>query len=89
MGKMDEKEMIGITIIAFIFSPFILVGRLIKSIGESLGIVEPEKYEYNPQLDPNYVAPENVKNGDETPATETGNIKPQGFDNPNKLDPNS
>lgn len=54
MGKMDEKEMIAISIIAIIFSPFIIAGRIIKNIGQTLGIIEPEKNEYDPKMDPNY-----------------------------------
>ena len=96
MGNMTEKEKIAIGIIALIFSPFIILGRVIKSIGESLGVIEPEKYDYNPKLDPNYVPPElepkvdnNTSSGQ---VTEPPVSKPQigqGFDNPNRLDPNS
>lgn len=53
MGNMSTEEKIGISILAIIFAPFILVGRALKSIGQSLGLVREETYEYDPTLDPN------------------------------------
>jgi hypothetical protein len=92
MGKMEKEEMFAISIIALIFSPFILAGRLIRTIGESLGIIERETYEYDPLKDPNYNRPPEPEI-EQPIVSETSNTsKPkigQGFDNPNKLDPNS
>lgn len=96
MGKMDEKEMIAISIIAIIFSPFIIAGKIIKSIGVSLGLIEEEKHEYDPTMDPNYQS-SNVENKtqEETIVEQKEPNKPyiykpgeQGYTE-NKLDPNS
>ena len=94
MGNMTPQEKVGLVILSVVFAPFILIGRALKSIGESLGLIEKEKYEYDPKTDPNYVPPEAVQNATEPanvvgPVTNENKVKPQGFDNPNRLDPNS
>ena len=54
MGNMSTGEKIGISIIAIISFPFILIGNALKSIGQALGIVEKDKeLEYDPTMDPN------------------------------------
>jgi hypothetical protein len=51
---MSTQEKVGISILAIIFAPFILVGRALKSIGQSLGLIEQEKeLQYDPTKDPN------------------------------------
>ena len=86
MGKMDEKEMLVISIVSLLVSPFIIVGNVAHKIGVMMGWVKEENsYEYDPKLDPNSSV--NQPQDSETPVS-----KPtigQGFDNPNKLDPNS
>lgn len=53
MGNMSPQEKVGIVILSIIFGPFILVGRALKSIGQSLGLIKEETYEYDPTTDPN------------------------------------
>lgn len=48
MGKMDKKEMFVISAIAFIFSPFFVIGKAIRTIGESLGIIKKEDIQPEP-----------------------------------------
>jgi len=48
MGKMDKKEMFVISAIAFIFSPFFIIGKAIKSIGKALGIVKKDDTQPEP-----------------------------------------
>jgi hypothetical protein len=52
MGNMTPQEKVGVVILSFIFGPFILIGRAIRSIGESIGLIEKETYEYDPTKDP-------------------------------------
>jgi hypothetical protein len=40
MGKMDKKEIMVISIITLIFSPFFVIGKAIRTVGESLGIIK-------------------------------------------------
>jgi hypothetical protein len=87
MGKMDEKELLVISIVSVLVSPFIIVATLPTIInGVLMGWAKEENsYEYDPKLDPNSSV--NQPQVSETPVS-----KPtigQGFDNPNKLDPNS
>lgn len=54
MGNMSTEEKVGITILSIIFGPFILIGRALKSIGQSIGLIEKDKeIEYDPTQDPN------------------------------------
>jgi len=101
MGNMTPQEKVGLVILSVVFAPFILIGRALKSIGESLGLIEKENYDYDPLKDPNYRPPEEEQIGTKKPVSENGQSVPsgtskvskpkigQGFENPNKLDPNS
>ena len=60
MGKMDQKEMFVISVVALLFSPFIIAGKIIKEIGISMGIIEKENYDYDPSKDQN-IKPEEEK----------------------------
>jgi hypothetical protein len=54
MGNMSTGEKIGISIIAIIAFPFMLIGNALKHIGQALGIIEQDKeLEYDPTKDPN------------------------------------
>ena len=53
MGKMDNKEMFVISAIAFIFSPFFMIGKAIKSIGRSLGIFKEDNIQPEPPKEEN------------------------------------
>ena len=54
MGNMSPQEKVGVVILSIIFGPFILVGRALKSIGQSLGLIErDEEIQYDVTKDPN------------------------------------
>lgn len=53
MGNMTPQEKVGIVILSVIFGPFILIGRALKSIGQSIGLIEKDNYDYDPTKDPN------------------------------------
>jgi hypothetical protein len=54
MGNMSTEEKVGISILAIIFAPFILIGRGLKSIGQALGLIEEDKeIVYDSTTDPN------------------------------------
>lgn len=48
MGKMDEKEMMAISIIALIFSPFFIIGKALRGLGQSLGLTQKQKEDVVP-----------------------------------------
>ena len=63
MGNMSTEEKIGITILSIVFGPFYLIGNALKSLGQSIGLIEKDKeIVYDSTTDPNspeYKASEN------------------------------